>query len=173
MPSEPTIKDPETPPFQGIGFMLSSLGHAVSNRFALILKPYGLEPREFALLRRISLAEGSTQQAIGEMLGIQAPRMVALIDSLQERGLLERRLSPSDRRARALYLTETGKSSLQQATEAAVEFERTIAQDLSSEQRTDFSEMLALIARRLEIPPGVHGSHIAGHDQPGPCSSPQ
>jgi DNA-binding MarR family transcriptional regulator len=162
MSSDPTISPPETEPFRGIGFMLSSLGHAVSNRFALILGPFELEPREFALLRRISIAEGSTQQAIGEMLGVPASRMVALIDALQERGLLERRLSPTDRRARALHLTETGRRRLSQATEAAIEFERTIAQDLSDEQRTELTVMLALIAERLGIPPGVHGSHIPG-----------
>jgi DNA-binding MarR family transcriptional regulator len=162
MPSDPTISKPEIEPFRGIGFMLSSLGHAVSNRFGLIIGPYQLEPREFALLRRISVAEGSTQQAIGEMLGVPASRMVALIDSLQERGLLERRLSPSDRRARALHLTEAGRIRLSQATEAAIEFERTIAQDLSDEQRQELATMLASIAERLGIPPGVHGSHIPG-----------
>lgn len=162
MPSDPTISTSEIEPFRGIGFMLSSLGHAVANRFALIIGPYELEPREFALLRRISVAEGSTQQAIGEMLGVPASRMVALIDSLQERGLLERRLSPSDRRARALYLTEAGRIRLRRATEAAIEFERTIAQDLSENQRKELAAMLSSIAERLGIPPGVHGSHIPG-----------
>jgi DNA-binding MarR family transcriptional regulator len=163
MPSDPpTSKSEAQPqPFQGIGFMLSSLGHAVSNRFASIIRPYELEPREFALLRRIAIAEGSTQQAIGEMLGVPASRMVALIDSLQERGLLERRLSPSDRRARALYLTEAGEIRLSQATEAAVELERTITQDLSDEQRKELSVMFALISSQLGIPPGVHGSQTS------------
>jgi DNA-binding MarR family transcriptional regulator len=123
----------------------------VSGRFALILEPYGLEPREFGLLLRISLAQGSTQQAIGEMLGVPASRMVALIDSLEQRGLLERRLSPSDRRARAL---------LEQATRAPADFERAITAELSGQQRTHLLEALDLIAQSLGVPPGVHGSQV-------------
>jgi DNA-binding MarR family transcriptional regulator len=132
----------------------------VSGRFALILEPYGLEPREFGLLLRISLAQGSTQQAIGEMLGVPASRMVALIDSLEQRGLLERRLSPSDRRARALHLTDPGRLLLEQATRAAADFERAITAELSGQQRTHLLEALELIAQSLGVPPGVHGSQV-------------
>jgi len=139
--------------------MLSSLGHAVSGRFAGILKPLGLEPREFALLLRTSLSQGATQQAIGEMLGIPPSRMVALVDSLEERRLLERRMSPSDRRARALHLTESGRLLLIEAMTAAASLERIVTAGLDEEQRTKLFAMLDLIAANLDIPPGVHGSH--------------
>jgi DNA-binding MarR family transcriptional regulator len=160
MSSDPSAGGPEQPPFSGIGFMLSSLGHAVSNRFALILKPHELEPREFALLRRIAVAEGSSQQAVSDTLGVRASNMVAVIDALEDRGLLERRLHSGDRRAHALHMTELGRNRLRRATEAAIELEQTLAQDLSEPQRTELSAMLAVIAERLEIPAGVHGSQI-------------
>src|SRR5581483_9559031 len=93
----------------------SSLGYAVSRRFHTTLEPLSLEPREFALLRAVAPAEGASQQAIGERLQIPASRMVAFVDALEARGLLERRPNPNDRRARALYLTDDGRALLASA----------------------------------------------------------
>src|ERR1700745_1907190 len=99
---------PAAAPFKSVGFTLSTLGFAVAAGFREQLAPLDLEPRDFALLRAVGAAEGLSQQAIGAPLPIPASRMVAFIDSLQERGLLERRAHPTDRRARALYLTDDG-----------------------------------------------------------------
>jgi DNA-binding MarR family transcriptional regulator len=149
----------ETPPFRAVGFMLSSLGHAVAGTFSARLQPLGLEPREFALLRSVGSQEGASQQAVGERLGIPPSRMVALVDALEARKLLERRPSPSDRRAHALHLTEAGRRLLGQATQVAAGLEGELTQDLSAAQRTQLIELLDRVSERLGIPPGVHGSH--------------
>jgi DNA-binding MarR family transcriptional regulator len=147
-------------PFRALGFMLSSLGHAVSKRFSLSLGPLDLEPREFALLRRVGLHEGSSQQLMGERLGIPASRIVALVDHLEGRGLLERRPSPTDRRAHALHLTPAGRRLLAKALDIAGAFEGELTQRLTDAQRAQLLEMLDAIATQLGIPSGVHGSQI-------------
>ena len=139
--------------------MLSSLGHAVAGTFSARLQPLGLEPREFALLRSVGSQEGASQQAVGERLGIPPSRMVALVDALEARELLERRPSPSDRRAHALHLTEAGRRLLGQATQVAAGLEGELTEDLSAAERTQLIELLDRVAERLGIPPGVHGSH--------------
>ena len=88
-------------PFRAVGFTLSSVGYAVARRFRETLMPLELEPREFALLRAVGAAEGQSQQAIGERLQIPPSRMVAFVDALEARSLLERRHNPLDRRTRA------------------------------------------------------------------------
>ena len=94
--SPPPLADPSGPldksvPFSGVGFTLSSLGYGVARRFRKTLAPLELEPREFALLRAVSFAEGQSQQTIGERLQIPPSRMVAFVDALEKRSLLERR----------------------------------------------------------------------------------
>ena len=42
----------------------------------------------------------------------QATRMVFLVDELEQRGLVERRRNPADRRSYALYLTDQGRAKL-------------------------------------------------------------
>jgi DNA-binding MarR family transcriptional regulator len=145
-------------PFRSVGFTLSTSGYAVARRFRQVLAPVGLEPREFALLRAVSLSEGSSQQAIGERLQIPASRMVAFVDALEARGLLERRRNPADRRARALHLTEDGRMLLARAFVLAVEHERDLCAELSEGEREQLLDLLGRITARLGLAPGVHAA---------------
>jgi len=148
-------------PFQAVGFALSTLGFAVAMRFRERLEPLGLEPRDFGLLRAVAAAEGSSQQALGEQQGIPASRMVGFIDALQERGLLERRPHPSDRRAHALYLTPAGRKLLGEAIAVASDFERELCAGLSGRDRESLLTLLGSVREQLGLPPGVHAAHLA------------
>jgi DNA-binding MarR family transcriptional regulator len=139
-----------------VGFTISTTGYALARRFHELLAPVGLEPREFALLRSVAMSEGVTQQAIGQRMGFAASRMVAFVDSLETRGLLERRLNPDDRRARALYLTPEGRELLEVASAMALEHERRLTSDLSPAERGQLLELLGRVGAHVGIPPGVH-----------------
>ena len=154
-------------PFRSVGFTISTTGYAVARRFREVLAPLGLEPRDFALLRSVATTEGVTQQAIGERMGVAASRMVAFVDSLEERGLLERRQNPDDRRARALFLTRKGRGFLGRAFAVAVEQEQRLTGELSSEEREQLLDLLGRVGVQVGIPPGVHAGmgHSAMADE--------
>lgn len=150
--------EPET--FRAVGFMLSSLGHAVAATFSARLAPLALEPREFALMRCLAVREGASQQAIGEQLGVPPSRMVALVDALEARGLLERRPSPKDRRAHALHQTAAGKRLLAKAITVAAGLEGELTQGLDASERAQLLGMLDRVAGALGVPPGVHAAQL-------------
>jgi DNA-binding MarR family transcriptional regulator len=152
-------------PFRSVGFNLSSLGYAVSRGFRATLAPLQLEPREFALLRAVAAAEGNSQQAIGERLQIPASRMVAFVDALQQRGLLERRPNPQDRRANALHLTGKGRDLLAKGMTAAIAFESELCADLDQPEREQLLDLLQRIAPQLGLRPGAHSVHSAFADE--------
>jgi DNA-binding MarR family transcriptional regulator len=152
-------------PFRSVGFNLSSLGYAVSRRFRQTLAPLRLEPREFALLRAIAAAEGQSQQAIGERLQIPASRMVAFVDALQQRDLLQRRPNPQDRRAHALHLTDQGRDMLARAMTAAVALENELCADLDAPEREQLLDLLLRVAPQLGLRPGTHSAHSALADE--------
>lgn len=143
-------------PFRSVGFTISTTGYALARRFRELIAPLGLEPREFALLRTLAGSEGVTQQAIAEQMGVAPSRMVAFLDSLEERGLLERRQNPNDRRARALYLTTAGRELLGRAFALAAEHEQRLTSDLTGEERQQLFDLLARVGAHVGIPPGVH-----------------
>lgn len=143
-------------PFRSVGFTISTTGYAIARRFRELLAPLGLQPREFALLRTVATSEGVTQQAIAKQMGVAPSRMVAFVDSLEERGLLDRRQNPDDRRARALFLTPEGRELLKRAFAVAVEHEQRLRSELSHEEREQLLDLLARVGAQLGIPPGVH-----------------
>jgi DNA-binding MarR family transcriptional regulator len=145
-------------PFRAVGFTVSSVGYAVARRFRETLAPLELEPREFALLRAVGAAEGLSQQAAAERLQIPPSRMVAFVDALEARGLLERRHNPLDRRTRTLYLTTAGRGLLARALELAVGLERHLCAQLNGAERELLLELLARVGSQLGLAAGTHAA---------------
>jgi DNA-binding MarR family transcriptional regulator len=150
-------QDPSsTKPFRAVGFLLSSLGYASSRGFHRKLHPLGLDPRGFAVLRSVGFAEGQTQQALASALSIPASRMVAILDTLENRGLLERRLRDDDRRSRAVHLTDAGNALLHQAFAIAAGHEQWLCEGLSDKERDQLIGLLDRVAAHLGLLPGTH-----------------
>jgi DNA-binding MarR family transcriptional regulator len=148
----------KTPPFEGIAYLLSTLGHASSRRFHEVLAPLDLEPRHFAVLRAIAWNDGRPQQETAQSAHIPPSRMVAIVDELEERRLLERRPDPNDRRIRTLHVTDAGRKLLDEAFALAVEHDRKVAGALDEHERAQLREYLQRIAAALDIPLGAHSA---------------
>jgi len=162
----------DAPLLGGVGFTLSSVGYAVARRFRETLAPLSLEPREFALLRAVSAAEGQTQQAIGDRLAIPASRMVAFVDALEARGLLERRHNPLDRRARALHLTAAGRALLERAFALAGALERHLCAQLAEQEREQLLDLLQRVGAQLGLSAGAHAAHVhSALGEQAPCAA--
>src|SRR5215212_9898790 len=86
-----------------LGFLLSQVGTHASRRFAQRIAALDLQPPLFRVLNVVDAVEGRSQHAIGEAIQAPPSRMVAIVDELERRGLVERRPDPADRRVRALY----------------------------------------------------------------------
>ncbi|HZU78949.1 MAG TPA: MarR family transcriptional regulator [Acidimicrobiales bacterium] len=169
MPSSDDRERPHSsgPPFgQSVGFLLSQLGYVVAREFRGAMAEIELEPRHFALLRAIEAHEGQTQNALVDRLQIPASSMVSLVDHLEGRGLVERRVHPTDRRSRTLHVTGSGRRLLGKATERAMGMEQRLCAGLSPEQRLELIERLQVVGRNLQVVQGVHPDVALGHHAP-------
>ena len=92
--------------------------------------------------------------------------MVAVVDSLEARGLVERRPHPSDRRSRILHITVDGRKVLDRATQHAIGLEQTVCADFSPDQRQKLLDMLARVADNLELVQGLHPDMAKAHGSP-------
>ena len=137
----------------GFAFLLVQLGFYVGRQFSERLAPLGLEPRHFGMLIRLAANEGTSQQAIGELLGLNATRMVFLVDELEQRGLVERRRNPADRRSYALYLTEAGRAKLREAQQASAVQASQLGASLTEAERGQLTTLLRRLAEEAGISP--------------------
>src|SRR3954447_21995300 len=139
-----------------IGFLLSQVGTYAARRFAQRIGEVDLHPPLFRVLNVVDAAEGQSQQAIGEAIGAPASRMVAIVDELEQRGLVERRPHPSDRRIRALYLTAAGRRLLARGRRIAMEHEEEMTRGISEADRRRLTTLLQKLVDAQGIGRGVH-----------------
>lgn len=146
---------PDRPP-RSVSFLVSQLGFVGSRGFAEALRPLGIDPREWSLLRYVAASEGQAQQTLAERLAIPASRIVALVDRLEEAGLIERRPDPTDRRVRALHVTAEGRRVLGRAIEAAIAFEKQFCAALEPAEREQLIDLLQKVQAGQVALRGVH-----------------
>jgi DNA-binding MarR family transcriptional regulator len=139
-----------------LAFLLSQVGIHASRRFAELIAAVDLNPPLFRILNLVDAAEGESQQAIGAAIDVPASRMVALVDELEQRGLVERRPDPADRRVRALYLTTQGRQTLAKGRKIAREHEEALTRGLAPADRKRLVDLLQKMVTEQAIGMGVH-----------------
>jgi DNA-binding MarR family transcriptional regulator len=113
-----------------LGYLLkhAQMGYATFANAALA--PYRIDGRELAVLSFLSEQSLLSQQEVAQRLGVDRTTMVALIDALERRGLVERHPHPDDRRKNIVALTAAGRDTMAGATEAADGAERRFLEPL-------------------------------------------
>jgi DNA-binding MarR family transcriptional regulator len=148
------VGDVVVDPYGSLAFLLVQLGMYGARQYGERLQPLGLEQRQAGVLVRLAANEGRSQQAIAESMGVNATRMVFLVDELEKLGLVERRRNPEDRRSHALYLTDQGRAALDRVRAVTAEHEQRMSAGLSGEQRAELIALLRQVAEAQGLRPG-------------------
>jgi DNA-binding MarR family transcriptional regulator len=140
----------------GSAFLLAQLGSHAAARFAERIAELDLTPPQAGLIRLVAAEPGRSQQELARRLGMPPSRLVALVDGLDERGLVERRRNPADRRLHALHLTAAGEELLERIADAGRRHEDAILGGLDPADRERLGELLGALVEQQGLTPGVH-----------------
>lgn len=141
----------------GNAFLLAQIGAHAAARFAQRIAELDLTPPQAGLLRLVARQPGQSQQVLAQQLRTPASRLVPLCDRLEERGLIERRRNPEDRRHYALYLTAEGGRFMKAALgPAGIAHEDDICAALTPAERDQLHDLLSRIGEQQGLTPGVH-----------------
>jgi DNA-binding MarR family transcriptional regulator len=147
------MQPPRTP---GAAFLVAQVGAHAAARFAKRLARLHLQPQHAGALRVLSSADGLTQRGLAQRLGMFPSRAVALVDELEQRGLVRRGEDPEDRRSYSLHLTEKGRRALAEVGRVAREHQDALLAALDERERDQLAEILARVAQEQGLTPGVH-----------------
>jgi len=139
-----------------VAFLLSQLGHRSASVFADLIASIDLTPPHAGILRAIAAGPGRSQQALSGQLGLLPSRVVAYVDELEDRGYVERRRNPDDRRLHALHLTASGKKVITKIGELGRQHDQLLTAGLDADQRHTLHQLLATIAERQGLAPHIH-----------------
>lgn len=112
---------------------------------------HGLEPWEFDVLsslRRAGTPYALTPGTLMSELLVSSGTMTNRIDRLEEKGLVERSPSPSDRRAVLVTLTAEGSKRVDSALKSLLDDERKLLAHISEEDE----QRLSLLLKPLLLP---------------------
>ncbi len=140
----------------GCGLLIARVarmtGHAVGNSLDAI----GMHGHEFAILHRLEQGGTAHGRELSRTLRVHPSNLVALLDQLEDAGLIVRRRDPRDRRRQLIKLTAAGTKRLRRAEAAAAEAERELLSPLSAEERRRLHSYLERLADHA-CRPGTSG----------------
>jgi len=151
-----TQSDSERKQRGSTAFLLAQIGAHAATQFGERLKGLRLARPHAGILRLNGLTPGLSQQELARRLAILPSQLVALLDELEERGLIERRQDATDRRTYALHLTMAGRSVLEQIGRIAREHDDAVCAALHVDERQQLNALLGRIAEQQGLTPGVH-----------------
>ncbi len=127
-----------------IGYRLRVAQQAVFRDFAAEVGE--LSPGRAGIMLLIEANPGVTQGRLAEAVRLDRSTMVGVADSLEARGLIERRRG-ADRRTNGLWLTAAGRLLAQRLRRRIERHERRVAARLTEAERTQLLALLGKLSR--------------------------
>jgi DNA-binding MarR family transcriptional regulator len=159
MTDTPDNPDPSRPPpytlanyvtEESLGFLIHQvkvrLGQAIDEGIAHL----DITTPQWAVLKEIARGEGETASALCRGSGCDTGSMTRMLDRLEEKGLIRRERSATDRRVVRLAATETGAALLPQILPQVVNALNTAVTDFSQDELDQLKKLLSRMAGNLD-----------------------
>ncbi|MGG6895967.1 MULTISPECIES: MarR family winged helix-turn-helix transcriptional regulator [Rhizobium] len=77
--------------------------------FDALVREQGMTLSRARVFRKLSRRDGINQRELADELELETPTLVRILDAMEAQNFIERRAAQSDRRAKQIFMTESGK----------------------------------------------------------------
>ena len=133
-----------------IGFLISDIARLMRTAFDRRVRRLGLTRSQWLVINRLHRRPGATQSELAEMLEVEKPTAGRMVDRMERKGWVVRRLDAADRRVNRLHLTAEADMLQVQLAQIA---DRTVDDALallSARERDQFTEWMRQVKRQLQ-----------------------
>lgn len=135
---------------------------AMHRRTNSVLAVHGVTADQYVLLSRLADEDGITQQELARRAASDANTIRPMLLLLEKRGLIVRRSSNADRRARSVLLTAKGRRQLSAMVRDTEACRRTMLAAISPRDAGEFVQTLRRIAESVESTTGRRKDRVRG-----------
>jgi DNA-binding MarR family transcriptional regulator len=114
------------------------------------LKDTGLTIGQPKILDYLKEHDGSSQKEIARACFLEAGSLTTILNKMEERGLIERRILNGNRRSFHIFMTEEGRKKQQVVDKAFMEIEKKALTDISEEEYECFLSVYQKIYSNLQ-----------------------
>ena len=113
------------------------------------LKDTGLTLGQPKVLDYLKDHDGASQKEIAAGCLIEAGSLTSILNRMEEKGLIERKMLNGNRRTFHIFMTESGKKNQKRVEETFEKIEETALNNISEEEQKVFMEIFHRIYRNL------------------------
>lgn len=117
----------------------------------------GLTLSRARLLMQLAKADGPIQTDLADLLDIEQPTLVRLLDGLERTGMIERRAAPGDRRARRVFLTPAARAQAEDILAFLTELRADVLDGVDREELEIALRVLSRMSRNIAANRGAAG----------------
>lgn len=128
-----------------VGYHLKRSFNVIQSDLIETLRPFDLRMLTYTALVLIVDNPGLNQSRLSQIMDIERPNLVVIIDELEERELITRERVPTDRRSYALHPTQAGRALYREAIDAVTQHEAKLLSGIAPEQLEQMIATLKLI----------------------------
>jgi MarR family transcriptional regulator for hemolysin len=99
--------------------------------------------------------DGINQKELADRLELETPTLVRILDAMEGQGFVERRIAGSDRRAKEIYITETGKVVAGEIDDIAVNVRAQVIAGISESDLKTTLNVIRAMQANLQVIRGV------------------
>lgn len=151
---------------QSIGFWAFNIARAFKCRFAEALEGMEISPVDAFTMIFIGAAKEISLVRLSREIGHSHPAVLRTIDRLEERGLIRRTVSATDRRVKIISLTDAGQDLIPVFTEKLLHVHERAVNGFSDEDVDVIRERMMQMIENLGFSTEAVNIHPIGTDIP-------
>jgi len=94
-------------------------------------KELSLSGSKWKVLAALSIEDGISQTNLADLIFVEGPTLVSILDKLEEMELVQRKPDPNDRRNNLVYTTKKSQNMMNTIVDCVLKLRKTVTQDIS------------------------------------------